>query len=542
LALKITSKKFFQHLLVLVSLLIFFNAAVYPTLATELPSDVEAYINKHYPGANIRFDGLIELSDKTVYIPVLPVSYPESSGDLRILTQIPQDSERPDLIVFSNNLSLLRVIEKETGEKTLISGPEVPLKVKLGLLPQDLIVPEYLIVPPDLRSIVGDLSIPSQQANPFNIQNDASETQQQEAPVGDNSLIASESGLSNTEHGLQVRDDVIETDKDYVEPQNVPSLDTSGAFGIGNRYLYVTSVGGNILYVVDPKNANVVDKIKVGALPYKTVLSPDGSRLYVICLAANAVGSIDTRTNRLENLIKVGLRPTDIAVSPDGSKVFVANSGSGTISVINTDLFEVITNVDVKGIPDGVLASSDNRSFYMYNKASGIISQWDALNPENRSFLFVLKNPSKMITDPEEKRLYIVSRTSNTLMVYNLNKKEYDGAANMGDKPVDLDLSEDGTKLYILEAGEDRLSVLDNQTFEVISEIKLNTGGFPSSFNILPGTNKALVTNAESDKLTLVDLQMNKVITTIPIGITSKSLTFGPLPQAQQSNASKNSK
>ena len=53
------------------------------SIATELPKPVLEYIKKNYAKANIRFDGLIELKDGTVYIPVIPISYEGKEKDIK---------------------------------------------------------------------------------------------------------------------------------------------------------------------------------------------------------------------------------------------------------------------------------------------------------------------------------------------------------------------------------------------------------------------------------------------------------------------------
>jgi DNA-binding beta-propeller fold protein YncE len=185
-------------------------------------------------------------------------------------------------------------------------------------------------------------------------------------------------------------------------------------------------------------------------------------------------------------------------------------------------------------MPEALVASNDNRSFYLINRSSGIISKWDGLNPENRQFLFVLKNPYAMALSPDETRLYVTSRTENSLMVYSITDKKYESVVNVGEKPVDVDISSDGRYVYTLDAGEDKISIINTETFEIENTIDLRTGGFPSTLTIIPGTHNALVTNAESDKLSLVDLESRQVLTDLPIGITSKSLTIGPGPKLQQ--------
>lgn len=509
----------------LLSLLISFGAfaCLKEIKATELPASAVEYIQKNYPDANIRFDGLIELTDGTIYVPVLPVVYADHEGPLRVTMSLPEANKTPDLLIFSNNLSLLKLKDDPDGGKTFINGPEVPLKVKLGLLPEDLVVPEGLKIPEDLKSILGNLVIPVKKKT--------------EEVVSVPKKVSSPDATTDNADQPEIKP--LKPAEDIKAAPKLPVLNTDALFGLGNRLLYLCSVTGNSVYVVDPQLSKVIDTIKVAALPIRAVLSANKKHLFVVCLAANSIASVDLKSNKLENLIKVGLRPTNIVSTPDGSKIFVANTGSGTISVVNTDLFEVTSNIEVQGMPEGIVPSNDNRSFYMYNRASGIVSKWDSLNPENRQFLFMVKNPCAIAINPDETLLYVSSRSQNNVMIYNLTESRYEGFVEVGKKPLDIVVSQQGNFIYVLEAGEDKITVIDSASLEVVDSIELMSGGFPNTMTPILNQEKVIVTNAESDKLTLVDLAARKVITTIPIGVTSKSLTIGPTPLEQKQAARK---
>ena len=514
--------------------------------ATELPPIIVEYLTKTYPGVNIRFDGLIELTDGTTYLPVIPVVYAEHDGSARVTMSIPEKNEKPDLIIFANNLSLLKVIKDEENEKTIMGGASVPLKVKLGLLPQDLVVPQGLVIPPDMGSILGDLVVPSSGSELTKMLSNELPVVPSSKPEQSVTELTPESSTVIEEVKKPVQQVVttpsppqaLTPAQNSTADSRLPGLTDDSLFGLSGRLLYIDNITGNYLYVVDPQLSKVVKSVKIASLPFNMILGNDLKTLYVICLAGNSVAAVNIKTNQVENIIKVGLRPADIAITPDGKKLFVTNSGSGDISVIDTSVFEIVNTVGVQGIPDGIVASNDNESFYTFNRASGIVSKWNSIDTEQRKFLFMVKNPYAMIVNPAETKLYVTSRTENNLMIYDLVESKYDGVVELGNKPLDLLVSEDGQVIYVLEAGEDKISYIDANTQEALGSIDLMSGGFPSSMVLLPNKKMVLVTNAESDKLTLVDLENKKVVTTIPIGITSKTLVIGPtlteqLKQAQ---------
>src|SRR4030042_3058501 len=60
------------------------------------------------------------------------------------------------------------------------------------------------------------------------------------------------------------------------------------------------------------------------------------SRLFVGNTRSNSVSVIDSSTGQVIAEIRVGIMPCRVSISPDGMKVYVSNNFSNTISVIDT--------------------------------------------------------------------------------------------------------------------------------------------------------------------------------------------------------------
>ena len=154
--------KKFRVITAIFALFIGFNCCKNSAGATQLPDPVIGFIKSEFPGAGIRFDGLVELPDHTTYLPVMPLVYGNSEKPAAVVKTIPANtsfSKKPDMILFANNLALLKIIKVDNKHLTVNYSPEIPLSVKLGILPQDLIVPQGLELPTELRVIMGDLKI-----------------------------------------------------------------------------------------------------------------------------------------------------------------------------------------------------------------------------------------------------------------------------------------------------------------------------------------------------------------------------------------------
>ena len=128
-----------------------------PVFAAEIPDNV----NKDFPNTNFRFDGVVILPDNTVYLPLFPskILTPEN---LTIKQTYPSGkllSSKPNVVILNNDFVLLKVLTDKSGHKTVYSMVNPPMEVRTGLLPQDMLVPKGLVIPENLKSIVGNLQI-----------------------------------------------------------------------------------------------------------------------------------------------------------------------------------------------------------------------------------------------------------------------------------------------------------------------------------------------------------------------------------------------
>ena len=139
---------------------------------TEVPKSIQDFINKDFPTSKFRFDGAILLPDNTMYIPVNPAKM-EEPEELAIKSSYPENMEmkqKPDMVILNNNYVLLKVINTN-GKKTVINLVDIPAELQSGLLPQDILLPKGLILPENLKGIIGNLDVTVAQETGLRINN-----------------------------------------------------------------------------------------------------------------------------------------------------------------------------------------------------------------------------------------------------------------------------------------------------------------------------------------------------------------------------------
>ncbi|MCK7489156.1 MAG: hypothetical protein MZU79_02100 [Anaerotruncus sp.] len=75
--------------------------------------------------------------------------------------------------------------------------------------------------------------------------------------------------------------------------------------------------------------------------------------------------------------------------------------------------------------------------------------------------------------------LLILSRSGNSLKVYDLTKNAVVKTIAVGNKPIDVKYSKSRNKIYVLSAQLNNISVIDGNDFEVVNLIPLKIPAFP---------------------------------------------------------------
>ncbi len=461
--------------------------------ASKIPPSVLNELKKDFPGINVRFDGFIELADKTQYLPVYPLNLIKSDAPVKVKQTIPVNlklKDKPDMILFDNNFALLKVIKSNTARPTVLDSEKMPLIVKLGILPQDLLVPENLVMPESLRIILGDLVIPiKEQSDEFKTFNDFDEF-----------------------FNLNKKPTTIKN----VSNKKLVSIFEKDAPEVKEKAFYAINFETNSVHIVNPETGRDLYQIPVKSVPTDFIQTREQRYLLVTTVASNNAYIIDLLKNEVIKELKVGNYPSAIAVDFIKNIAYISNQNSSSVSQIDLTNMSELSSFDVPGNPSKLILSYDNKQLLYADAISGkIYTQSTDGDPKKNFLLTQVSNLSKFAE--ANNYLYYISRSDNNLYVFDIKEKKLVKAIPVGYKPVDLVLF--GSKAYVLSAESDTLSIVDLNTFEKTKEIPLNSGGFPKRFTILPSTTRAFITSANVPEYILFDLEKDSVIKKYPINI-----------------------
>jgi YVTN family beta-propeller protein len=129
------------------------------------------------------------------------------------------------------------------------------------------------------------------------------------------------------------------------------------AFSPEKKTLYVTSLGGDNITIVDVAARKRIGEIHTGKGPMRIVVTPDGATLIYALQTGNAVGFADVKQRREVQQIPLPGQPVSMNLSADRTLAYCATQMDDKIFVISVAERKIIAVIDtLKGSgPDPVL-------------------------------------------------------------------------------------------------------------------------------------------------------------------------------------------
>lgn len=300
--------------------------------------------------------------------------------------------------------------------------------------------------------------------------------------------------------------------------------------------IYVTNEDSNNVSVINKQTGAVVATIMVGERPrgIATVMKGERSRIYVANSGSDSISVIDPTTNMVENEIpiKFGKKPEGIAaasVSSGKELVFVANYDTNSVSVIDSTTFQETEKIDVGQGPIAV-----------------------AVDPSIDSLLgtrHLTVEDTSILKRYREKffNVYVVNKNSNDVSVIRIDKTTNRSvevtSLPVEWKPVALTVDYKRGKVYVVNYGSDRLSVIDIvKVYKGLGSLAVSTinnvGNFIRGVVADPGFDRIYLLKEMPGEIMIIrpfpdsfdsfKSIMPPVMGVIPVGDFPRSFVLGP--------------
>ncbi len=458
-------------ILVLLTLLMVSNAV----LASKLPDDVWGYVKKSIPSAKQRFDSVVVVSDNVMYIPLYPPAN-KSVDKVSIEYVYPSGktlSQLPEVVLLNNGFSLLKVFKDDKGNYTLTKKDDLPIKVRLGLMPQDMLTPIGLKMPESLKLTLGDLLIPSKDETTLALkEEDKQKTVNPYAPAVKRNEFIQSAEFKNKKtfinpansKFISVYDNSSKTPLYELKLASMPLKIVTSEASKAALVLYWST---RELEIISLKDETILARIPIDSNASDVVLDKKENIAYVTCPQANKIYLVDLNSMQLKKVIKLDQKPSKIAYCETDDSIAFFDEFSSKI-------YNVVKNQD-----DYIVQP-----------------------------LGEVKNISKVIADVAN--IYALSRTQSELYVFDKNEAKLINTIQIDKKPTDAILF--GTKLFILCSKEGYMDIYDTKESKIISREQLAKEGFYSKMTLIPGDNNIIITGINSKNYLVFSLDTMKLV------------------------------
>lgn len=231
--------------------------------------------------------------------------------------------------------------------------------------------------------------------------------------------------------------------------------------------------------------------------------------------------------------LPLGDLPLNIAVSKSKKYMAVTNNGQSiqTIQLIDVASQKVADEVVIPKSWGGIVFSADERSLY----ASGGNDNWILKYAIQNSKLITadtLKlgapwpnkiSPAGMALDDKRQLLYVVTKENNSLYVFDLKAKKVVQHLPLGAEGYTCMLSPDRNELYVSVWGGDKILVYDTHKSKFIDSIKV--GDNPNDICLTRNGKYLFVANANDNSVSVIDVKERRVLETLNAALYTTALS-----------------
>jgi YVTN family beta-propeller protein len=238
----------------------------------------------------------------------------------------------------------------------------------------------------------------------------------------------------------------------------------------------------------------------------------------------------------------LGDLPLNMQVSPSSKYMAVTNNGQGnqTIELIDIKRQKKIDSVLINRSWYGIKFSSDERLLFVSGGHNNNILQY-ALIHEKLVLVDSIElgkpwpiriGPAGITIDEKRNRLYVVTREDKRLYIVDLKSKKVIHKYGIEGEGYTCELSKDNNELFISCWGCDQLLIFD--LTKNIWKTPIPVGDNPNELLLTPNGKHLYVCNANDNTVSVIDLKNKKVIETLdaalfpnsPSGSTTNSVAY----------------
>ena len=257
-----------------------------------------------------------------------------------------------------------------------------------------------------------------------------------------------------------------------------------------NRYLFAGDLDGSNIYVFATEDNRLVETIEVGTRTHGIDISPDGR--YVLVTSGRGGGPylavISTQSLEIVAVIEDDLvGPTHISFSPDAKRAYVSDPGQDGVVLVDLVNMEsaAVWPTGAKGAQES-RTSPDGSRLYVANYEGGSVTVLDTADGEILDIVEAGELTHAVAVSPDGRYVWVAVSGSGEVIVFDAGVgMEIVKTLSYG-RPNHLAFQPDGARIYITDTMDDRLLVVDPESYEIVNEIAVGRSPHEIDFVVAP--------------------------------------------------------
>ena len=227
--------------------------------------------------------------------------------------------------------------------------------------------------------------------------------------------------------------------------------------------------------------------------PVEGAFSPDGKYLYFTnyamygrgfnkeghdtCSPASGfdtsfLSRINLSTYAIDAVYPVGSVPKVVKVTPDNKYILVSNWCSYTVTVISVADQKIVKSIKIGRYPRGIVVTKDSAFAYIAEMGGNRLHRIN-LSTFEHTYIPIGSNPRALVLSPDNKILYATLNVSGQIAAWDLMADKSLGKTKVGQAARSLDISSDGTALFVTNFKSGTISKVRTSDLHVLQTIKV---------------------------------------------------------------------
>ncbi|RTQ99188.1 YncE family protein [Halomonas nitroreducens] len=246
-------------------------------------------------------------------------------------------------------------------------------------------------------------------------------------------------------------------------------------------------------------------------------LSPDGTQLLVSGFKTGDVYVMDARSGELTATLSIGAVAQGVKIAPDGRHGLAVAPGQGIVAVIDLGAGELVKKVPVGEEPHNAVFTADGSRAYVTLQGGGAIAVIDMARLEKVDEIPTpgLDTPHNLDLSEDGQRLWIRDFLGR-VGVLDLKRRALVETFAVGNGHGGIDVVPGGRYVATGAIADSTVTVIDAQRMEVVAEVEVGSG--PHGVRASRDGRYLYVSITADDTLAVIDTETLEVVQQVPAG------------------------